>query len=87
MEYLFRERMHLLKSNSIIKLSFSFSFAIRFTFTNLSSLRAENWLSFKIIILLIYMLMIPNRVPIVIIRKQGLNIKVVIKSFSLWCLL
>jgi len=26
---------------------------------------------------------IPNGVPVVIIRKQGLNIKVVIKSFSL----
>ena len=75
--------MHPLKSNSIIKLSFSFSFTIRFTFTNLSSLRAENWSSFKIIILLVYMLIIPNGVPIVIIRKQGLNIKVVIKSFSL----
>ena len=83
MESLFRERMHLLKSNSVIKLSFFFSFAIKFTFTNLSSLRAENWLFFKIIILFIYMLMILNRVPIVIIRKQGLNIKVVIKSFSL----
>ena len=79
--------MHPLKSNSIIKLSFSFSFTIRFTFTNLSSLRAENWSSSKIIILLVYMLMIPNRVPIVIIRKQGLNIKVIIKNFSLWCLL
>ena len=79
--------MHPLKNNNIIKLSFSFSFIIRFTFTNSSSLRAENWLSFKIIILLIYMLIIPNRVPVVIIRKQGLNIKVVIKSFSLWCLL
>ena len=75
--------MHLLKSNSIIKLSFSFSFAIRFTFTSLSSLRAKNWLSPKIIILLVYMLIILNRVPIVIIRKQGLNIEVVIKSFSL----
>ena len=75
--------MHLLKSNSIIKLSFSFSFAIEFTFTNLSSLRTENWLSFKIIILLIYMPTIPNKIPIVVIRKQGLNIKVVIKSFSL----
>ena len=75
--------MHLLKGNSIIKLSFSFNFAIRFTFTNLFSLRVENWLSPKIIILLVYMLIIPNRVPIVIIRKQGLNIKVVIKSFSL----
>ena len=75
--------MHPLKNNSIVKLSFSFSFTIRFTFTNLSSLRAENWLFFKIIILLIYMLMIPNRVPIVVIKKQGLNIKVVIKSFSL----
>ena len=79
--------MYLLKSNSIIKLSFSFSFAIKFTFTSLFFLRAENWSSFKIIILLIYMLIIPNRVPIVVIRKQGLNIKVVIKSFSLWCLL
>jgi len=29
------------------------------------------------------MLIIPNRVPIVIIRKQGLNIEVVIRSFSL----
>ena len=75
--------MHLLKNNSIIKLSFSFSFAIRFTFTNLSSSRAENWLSSKIIILLVCILIIPNRVPVVIIRKQGLNIKIVIKNFSL----
>ena len=75
--------MHPLKSNGIIKLSFSFSFTIRFTFTNSSSLRAENWSFFKIIILLVYILMIPNGVPVVIIRKQGLNIKVVIKSFSL----
>ena len=75
--------MHLLKSNSIIKLSFSFNFAIKFAFTSLSSLKAENWLSFKIIILLVYMLIIPNKIPIVVIRKQGLNIKVVINSFSL----
>ena len=75
--------MYLLKSNSIIKLNFSFNFALRFVFTNLSSLKAKNWLSPKIIILLVYILMIPNRVPIVVIRKQGLNIKVVIKSFSL----
>ena len=61
--------MHLLKSNSIIELSFSFSFTIKFTFTSLSSLRAENWLFFKIIILLVYMLIIPNGVPIVVIRK------------------
>jgi len=27
--------------------------------------------------------MIPNRVPIVVIRKYGLNVEVVIKSFSL----
>ena len=79
--------MHLLKSNSIIKLSFSFGFAIRFTFINLSSLRTENWSFFKIIILLVYMLIIPNGVPIVVIRKHGLNIKVVINSFSLWYLL
>ena len=79
--------MYLLKSNGIIKLSFSFSFAIRFAFTNSSFLKAKNWLSFKIIILLVYMLMILNRIPVVIIRKQGLNIKVVIKSFFLWCLL
>jgi len=75
--------MHLLKSNSIIKLSFSFSFAIRFAFTSLSSLRAKNWSSPKIIILLVYMPTIPNRVPVVIIRKYRLNIEVVIKSFSL----
>ena len=79
--------MYLLKSNSIIKLSFFFSFTIKFAFTSLSSLRVENWLSLKIIILLVYMLIIPNGVPVVVIRKQGLNIKVVIKSFSLWCLL
>ena len=75
--------MYLLKSNGIIKLSFSFSFTIRFAFTNLSSSRAKNWLSFKIIILLVYIPTIPNKIPVVIIRKQGLNIKVVIKSFSL----
>jgi len=75
--------MHLLKSNSIIKLSFSFSFAIRFAFTSLSSLKAKNWLSPKIIILLVYMPTILNGVPIVVIRKYRLNIEVVIKSFSL----
>ena len=75
--------MHPLKNNSIVELSFSFSFAIKFIFTSLSSLRAENWLSFKIIILLVCMLIIPNKVPVVVMRKQGLNIKVVIKSFSL----
>ena len=61
--------MHLLKSNSIVKLSFSFGFAISFTFINSFSLRAENWLFFKIIILSIYIPIIPNRVPIVVIRK------------------
>ena len=75
--------MHPLKNNSIVKLSFSFSFTIKFAFTSLSSLRAKNWLFFKIIILSVYMLIILNRVPIVVIRKQGLNIKVVIKSFCL----
>ena len=75
--------MHPLKNNNIVELSFSFNFTIKFAFTSLSSLRAKNWLSFKIIILLVYILIIPNRVPVVVIRKQGLNIKVVIKSFSL----
>ena len=75
--------MHPLKNNNIIKLSFSFSFAIKFTFTSLSSLRVKNWLSPKIIILLVYMLIIPNGIPIVIIKKQGLNIDIIIKSFSL----
>ena len=75
--------MHLLKSNNIIKLSFSFGFTIKFSFTSLFSLRAKNWLSLKIIILLVYMPTILNRVSVIIIRKQGLNINVVIKSFSL----
>ena len=79
--------MHLLKSNSVIKLSFFFGFTIRFTFTNLFFLRAENWLFSKIIILLVYMLTILNRVPIVVIKKYGLNVEVVINSFSLWYLL
>ena len=61
--------MHLLKSNSVIKLSFSFSFAIKFTFISLFSLKAENWSSLKIIILLVYILTIPNEIPVVIIRK------------------
>jgi hypothetical protein len=61
--------MHLLKSNSVVKLSFSFSFTIKFTFTSLFSLKVKNCLSPKIIILLIYIPMIPNRVPMVIIRK------------------
>ena len=75
--------MYLLKSNGVVKLSFSFNFIIKFTFTSLSSLRAENWLSFKIIILLVYMPTIPNGVPVVIIRKQRLNIDIIIKSFFL----
>ena len=83
MESLFRERIHPLKNIIIIELSFSFSFAIKFTFTSLSSLRAENWLSFKIIVLLVYMLIILNRVPIIIIRKYRLNIEIIINSFSL----
>ena len=61
--------MHPLKNNSIIKLSFSFSFIIRFAFTNLSSLKAKNWLSLKIIISSVYILTILNGVPIVIIKK------------------
>jgi len=56
---------------------------MRFTFTSLSSLRAKNWSSPKIIVLLVYMPIILNGVPIVVIRKQGLNIEVVIKSFFL----
>jgi hypothetical protein len=79
--------MHLLKNNSVIKLSFSFGFTIKFTFTNLFSLRIKNCSFPKIIISSVCMPMILNRVPVVIIRKQGLNIKVVIKSFSLWYLL
>jgi len=75
--------MYLLKSNGVIKLSFSFGFAIRFAFTSSSSLRAKNWSSPKIIVLLVYILTILNRVPVVVIRKQELNIEVVIKSFSL----
>ena len=69
MESLFRERIYLLKSNSVIKLSFSFNFIIKFAFTNLSFLRVKNCLSLKIIILLVYMLIIPNEVPVIIIRK------------------
>jgi hypothetical protein len=83
MEFLFRERMHLLKSNSVIKLSFSFSFTIKFIFTSSSFLRVKKQSSPRIIISSVYMPTIPNRVPVVVIRKQGLNIKVVIKSFSL----
>jgi hypothetical protein len=87
MESLFKERIYLLKSNNVIKLRFSFSFIIKFTFTSLFSLKVKNCLSPKIIISSVYILIILNRVPVVVIRKQGLNIKVIIKSFSLWCLL
>jgi hypothetical protein len=79
--------MYLLKSNSVIKLNFSFGFAIKFAFTSSSSLRAKNWLSSRIIILLVYIPTILNGVPVVVMRKQGLNIEIVIKNFSLWCLL
>ena len=61
--------MHLLKNDGVIKLSFFFGFAIKFTFISLFSLKAKNWSFFKIIILLVYMLIIPNRVPIVVMRK------------------
>ena len=75
--------MHPLKSNGVIELSFSFGFAIKFTFTSLFSLRVKNWSFPKIIILLVYILIILNGVPVVVIRKQGLNIDIIIKSFSL----
>jgi len=87
MESSFRERMHPLKSNGVVKLSLSFGFTMSFAFTSASSLRAKNWSLPKIIILLVCIPTIPNRVPVFVIRKQGLNIEVVIKSFSLWCLL
>jgi hypothetical protein len=87
MESLFRERIHPLKSNSVIKLSFSFGFTIKFIFTSLSSLRVKNWSSPKIIILSVYIPIIPNKVPVVVIKKQKLNIDIVIRSFFLWYLL
>ena len=87
MESLFRERIYLLKSNSVVKLNFSFGFTIKFAFISLFSLRVENWSSLKMIILSVYMPTIPNRVSVVVIRKHRLNIKVVINSFSLWYLL
>ena len=58
MEFLFRERMYLLKSNGIVKLNFSFGFAIRFAFTSSSSLRTKNWSSPKIIVLLVCILIV-----------------------------
>jgi hypothetical protein len=87
MESSFRERMYSLKSNSVIKLSFFFGFAIKFVFTSLSFLKAKKQSFSKIIISSVYMPMIPNKIPVVVMRKQRLNIKIVIKSFSLWCLL
>jgi hypothetical protein len=42
MEFLFKERTHPLKSNSIVKLSFSFNFTIKFIFISLFSLKAKN---------------------------------------------
>ena len=69
MESLVREKVYLLKSNSVVELSFSFSFAINFAFTSLFFLRAKNWLSPKIIILSVYILIIPNGVTIVVIKK------------------
>ena len=68
MESLFRKRMYLLKSKYIVKLSFSFGFTIRFSFIKFF-LRAKNWLSLKIIILLVYMPTILNKAFIVIIKK------------------
>jgi hypothetical protein len=81
MEFLFKKRMYPLKSNSVVKLSFFFSFIIKFIFTSLSFLRAENWSSFKIIVLSVYMPTILNKILIVKIRKQGLNIKKLLKAF------
>jgi hypothetical protein len=83
MESLFRERIHLLKSNGVVKLSFSFGFIIKFAFISSFSSRVKNWLSLKMIVLSVYIPIIPNGVPIVVIRKHRLNIKVVINSFSL----
>ena len=75
--------MYPLKSNNIIKLSFSFSFTIKFAFINLSSLRTKNWLFPKTIILLVCIPTILNKVLVVVIRKHGSNVEVIIKSFFL----
>jgi hypothetical protein len=83
MESLFRERIYLLKNNRVVKLSFFLNFIIKFVFTSLSSLRAKKQSSFRIIVLSVYIPIILNKIPVVVIRKQELNIKVVIKSFSL----
>jgi hypothetical protein len=69
MESLFKERIYLLKSNSVIKLNLSFGFTIKFTFISLFSLKVKNWSSLEIIILSVYILIILNRVPVVVIRK------------------
>ena len=61
--------MHPLKNNGVIKLSFFFGFTIKFAFTSFSFLRVKNWLSSKIIILLVCILTIPNKVPVVVIKK------------------
>jgi hypothetical protein len=61
--------MHPLKNNSVVELSFFFSFTIKFAFTSLSFLRVKNWSSPKIIILSVYMLTIPNKIPVVVIRE------------------
>jgi hypothetical protein len=87
MESSFKERMYPLKNNGVVKLNFSFSFAIKFAFTSSFSLRAENCSFPKIIISSVYMPMIPNRVPMVVIRKQGSNMDIVIRNFFLWYLL
>jgi hypothetical protein len=42
MESLFRERIHPLKNSGVVKLSFSFGFAMRFAFISSSSSKAKN---------------------------------------------
>ena len=79
--------MHSLKNNSVFELSFSFGFIIKLVFTNSSSLKVENCLSPKIIVLSVCMPMVLDGVSVVVIRKHESNIEVVIKRFSLWCLL
>ena len=84
---LFLVKTHLLNINSIFSINFFFSLVVNLAFVSLSFSRYKNFLFTKIIVLFVCIPTTPNLSFVVIIKKQGSYVKVVIKSLSLQCLL
>ena len=80
---LFLVKTHLLNINSVFSINFFFGLVVNLAFVSLSFFRYKNFLSTKIIVLFVCIPTMPNLSFVVVIKKQGSYVEVVIKSLSL----